>query len=74
MQTKEKKVYFETRSPTEVELRDWSKLQLTSRNEWNPTTVLLNETTTNNREDRPSRKIFKLKISPNITDFEYLDA
>ena len=74
MQTKGTKVYFETRSPTEVELRDFSKFQLTSRNEWNPATVSLNETTTNNRKDRPSMQIRKLKISSKIIDFEYLYA
>ena len=37
-------------------------------------TVSLNDTTTNNIEDRPSMQISKLKISPNIIDFEYLDA
>ena len=69
MQTKEMKVYFETRSPTEVELIYCSKLKLTSRNEWNPATVSLNKTKTNNRKDRPSIQISKLKISPNIIDF-----
>ena len=41
MQTKGTKIYFETRSPSEVELRDCPKLQLTSRNEWNPAIVSL---------------------------------
>ena len=36
--------------------------------------VSLNETTTINKEDRPSMQISRLKISPNIIDFEYLDA
>ena len=74
MQTKRTKVYFEMRSSNEVELRDCSKLKLASRNEWNPATVFLNKTTTNNIEDRPSMQISKLKISPKIIDFEYLDA
>ena len=62
------------RSPTEVELIYFPKLQLMSRHEWNPETVLLNKTTTNSIEDRPSLQISKLKISPNIINFKYLDA
>ena len=74
MQMKGEKMYSKTRSPTEAELRDLLKLQLTSRSECNPTTVLLHETTTNNREVRQSMQISKFKISPNIIDFKYLDA
>ena len=53
MQTKGTEVYFKTWLPTEVELRYCPKLQLTSRSERKPTTASLNNTTTNNREDRP---------------------
>ena len=41
MDTMGTKIQFETISPTNKVLREWSKLNLTGKNEWNPSSVSL---------------------------------
>ena len=41
MNTMGTKIQFETRSPTNKELRECPKLNLTGKNEWNPSSVSL---------------------------------
>ena len=41
------KIQFETRSPTSTELRKFPKLNLTGKNEWNPSSVSLGSADSN---------------------------
>ena len=72
MQTKGTKIYLEIRSPSEVELRDCPKLQLTSRKEWNPAIVSLGELKSDTGYHLPMMRISKMKVSPNANGYEYL--
>ena len=72
MRMKGQTIYFETRSPIEVELRDCPKLQLTIRKEWNLAIVSLGELKSDNGDHLPMISISKMKVSPNANDYEYL--
>ena len=74
MRTKGPKIYFETRSPRKVELRDFPKLQLTSRKEWNPAILSLGELKSNPGDHLPMMRISEMKVSPNDNNYEYLDS
>ena len=74
MRTKGTKIYFETRSPSEVELKDYTKLQITSRKEWIPAIVSLGELKSDTGDHLPMMRISKMKVSPNANDYEYLDS
>ena len=65
-------IYFKTRLPSEVELKDCPKLQLTSRKEWNLAIVSLGELKSDNGDHLSMMCIFKMKVSPNANDYEYL--
>ena len=74
LRTKVTKVLFDTKSLSDAELRDCLQLQITSRNEWNPATVSLNEMTTGIHNNRPSMRISELKVSTNRHDYKYLES
>ena len=73
-QTKGKKIYFETRFPSQVELKDCPKLQLTSLKEWSPSMVYLGELKSDTADHLLMMRIFKIIFSPNVKDYEYLDS
>ena len=68
------KIYFETILPSEVELRDYPKLQLTSRKEWNPAIVSLGELKSDTRDHLPMMCISEITVLPNANNYEYLDS
>ena len=64
LSSKGTKIYFKTRSPTESELQNCPKLQLTSDVTWNPSEVTLQETS----RDKPSKLPFIKRIKFNNND------
>ena len=64
LSSKGTKIYFKTRSPTESELQNCPKLQLTSDVTWNPSEVTLQETS----RDKPSKLPFIKRINFNNND------
>ena len=47
------KILFESRAPTDQELKDCHKIHMTSKVEWNPGTVSLGSVKTNHKNDEP---------------------
>ena len=74
MQTKGMKIYFETRSPSEVERRDFPKLQLMICNKWNPAIVSLGELKSDTGDHMPMMRISEMKVSTTSNNYEYLDS
>ena len=74
MRTSGTKIFFESRSPTDQELRECPHIEITSKREWNPGTVILGKTIVQQSGSGPKHRfIASTNALPHRTTYEYLD-